>query len=153
MLRWFLASIHLIALGIGLGAVWVRGRASRRFWAGSLDDLHRVFAADTAWGVSALLWISTGLLRAFGGIEKGTNYYLHNHYFLMKMGLLVVVLVLEIWPMMTIIRWRLQVRRGETVNGRPGETIGRISFVQAVLVLMMVFAATAMARGYGTIVE
>ncbi len=32
-IRWLLASLHLIALGIGLAAVWTRGRALR----GSLD--------------------------------------------------------------------------------------------------------------------
>jgi len=27
MLRWLLATLHLLALGIGMGAIWVRGRS------------------------------------------------------------------------------------------------------------------------------
>jgi len=112
-IRWLLAAVHLLALGVGLGAVWARGRALQA----PLDvpALRRVFYADTWWGIAAVLWIGTGLVRAFGGYEKGAFYYLHNHLFWAKMGLLAA----------------------------------RISFVQALLVVLMVLAATAMARGYG----
>jgi len=84
-IRWLLAAVHLLALGVGLGAVWARGRALQA----PLDvpTLRRVFYADTWWGIAALLWISTGLVRAFGGYEKGAVYYLHNHLFWAKMGL------------------------------------------------------------------
>jgi len=85
-IRWLLAALHLLALGVGLGAVWARGRAFQA----PLDvrGLRRVFYADTWWGVAALVWIGTGLVRAFGGYEKGSFYYLHNHAFWAKMGLL-----------------------------------------------------------------
>jgi putative membrane protein len=147
ILQWVLATLHLLALGIGLAAVWTRGRALRS----QLDQpgLAHVFLADTFWGVAALLWISTGLVRAFGGVEKGTAYYLQNDAFLLKMALLLLILVLEVWPMVTLIRWRIQVRRGAVPNTTPAPALARISQVQAGLVILMVFAATAMARGYG----
>jgi len=134
-------------LGIGPAAVWMRGRAL----SDQLDQagLQRVFLADTFWGVAALLWIATGLVRAFGGVEKGTAYYLQNDAFLIKMALLVLILILEVWPMVTFIRWRVGVRRGELPNTSAAATLARISWVQAGLVILMVFAATAMARGYG----
>jgi uncharacterized membrane protein len=77
-IRWLLAAFHLLALGVGLGAVWARGHALQA----QLDvpGLRRVFYTDTWWGVAAL---------------------------------------------------------------------ARISFVQGILVVLMVLAATAMARGYG----
>ncbi len=99
MLRWLVASLHLLALPLGLGAVWARQRALRA--ALDAEGLRRVFLADTLWGVAALLWIGTGLLRAFGGLEKGASYYLHDRVFYAKMGLLALILVLEIWPMST----------------------------------------------------
>jgi len=147
MLSWFIASIHLIALGIGLGAITVRAVALR----GNLqtEQLPRVFLADTLWGIAALLWISTGLWRAFGGLEKGTDYYLANHVFHAKMGLLVLILLLELWPMITLIRWRIARLRGQLIDLAPAAAMARISMVQAVLVVGMVFAATAMARGLG----
>ena len=147
--RWLLAALHLLALGVGLGAVWARGRALR----GALDasGLRRAFYADTWWGVAAFLWIGTGLLRAFGGFEKGSFYYLHNHFFWTKMGLLAAILILELGPMITLIRWRRQVARGEAPDMRVASRFARISFVQATLVVLMVLAATAMARGFGVV--
>lgn len=73
-LRWMVAALHLLALGVGLGAVWARGRALH----GVLDaqGLQRVFYADNLWGIAAALWITTGLARAFAGLEKGSDYYL-----------------------------------------------------------------------------
>ena len=147
-LRWLLASLHLLALGIGLGAVWARGRALN----GDLDrgGLRRVFLADTWWGVAAALWIVTGLIRAFGGFEKGAAYYLHNSAFLMKMALFLVILVLETGPMVTLIQWRARVRRGEVPTGlRAARVMARISYLEAALVVLMLLAATAMARGLG----
>src|SRR5919199_4942063 len=69
MLSAVFSALHLLALAIGLPGVFLRGRALK----GPLDEtgLRRLFAADTVWGVAAGLWIVTGLLRAFGGLEKG----------------------------------------------------------------------------------
>jgi putative membrane protein len=147
MTRWLLASVHLLALGIGLGAVWVRARAFR----GPFDQerLGRLFAADTAWGVAAVLWIGTGLWRLLAGTEKPTGYYLHNHVFWLKMSALVAILLLEIAPMVTLIRWRIEARRGVPVDSRRASLYASISYAEAVLLLIMVAAATAMARGVG----
>lgn len=147
MLPWLLAAIHLLALGVGLGAIWARGRALRQ----PLDaaGVQRVLYADIWWGVSAVLWISTGLIRAVSALEKGPAYYFHNTFFLTKMVLLVAILALEIWPMITLIRWRIGAAKGTPFDGTAAPVIARISFVQAGLVVLMVLAATAMARGYG----
>ena len=77
ILHWVLAALHLLALGIGLGAVWARGQNLRS--ALTPEDLRRVFRADNLWGLAAVLWISTGLWRLLAGVEKTTGYYLHNH--------------------------------------------------------------------------
>jgi putative membrane protein len=79
LISWLVVALHLLALDIGLGAVWARGRALRS----PLDiaRLQRVFSADALWGAAALLWIATGLLRAFTGLEKGSAYYLQNRAF------------------------------------------------------------------------
>jgi putative membrane protein len=144
-IRWLLAALHLLALGIGLGAVFARGQALRNI---RLEQgLQRVMLADSFWGLSALLWIPTGLMRAFGGYEKGSAYYLGNTLFLVKMGLLVVILVLELGPMVRLIRWRLHQRTGATIDTAPAGRLAAISYIQGVLVILMVLLATAMARG------
>jgi putative membrane protein len=147
LVRWLLAALHLLGLGIGLGAIYVRARTL----GGPLDRpaLQRAFLADTFWGVAAALWIITGLIRAFGPYEKGSAYYLQSDAFMLKMGLLILILILEVWPMVTLIRWRGYQRRNETFDTAPAGTMARISWVQIVLVILMVFAATALADGYG----
>lgn len=145
--RWLFAWLHLLGLGIGLGAVWARARA----FGSPLDTagLRRVVQADAWWGVAALIWIATGLVRVIGGLEKGTDYYLGNHVFWAKMSLLLIVLLLEVGPAVTLARWRAHLARGTQPDTAPAARFARISYVQAGLVLLMVLAATAMARGIG----
>lgn len=71
ILHWVLAALHLLALGIGLGAVWARGQNLRS--ALTPEDLRRAFRADNLWGLAAVLWISTGLWRLLAGVEKTTG--------------------------------------------------------------------------------
>lgn len=146
---WLLAALHLLGLAIGLPSIWARGRALRQPL--DRDGLKRVFAADAWWGVAAGVWIVTGLLRAFGPFEKGAGYYLHNHLFFTKVGLLLVILMLEVAPMTTFIRWRMRAARGEAVDTARAPVLARISDLQLLLVLLMLIAATGMARGHGVI--
>jgi putative membrane protein len=160
MLRLTLAWLHLVALGIGLWAVLARGEALKqaaRELPGT-DALRRAFKADAHWGVAALLWLVTGLWRYLGSTEKSTDYYNSNHIFLTKMALFVVVLVLEIWPMMTLIRWRGALGRAggalpaggvAVIGADEARKMARISYIQGAVVTVMIFTAVAMARGYG----
>ena len=145
-LRWLIATIHLLTLPLGLAAIWARSRALGR--TRSAADLPPVFVADNLWGLAAALWIGTGLLRVFAGLEKGSSYYLHDHVFYAKMGLFLLVFLLELRPMITLIRWRGALRRGTLVDIAPAAGLARISHVQGVLVILIVFAATALARGF-----
>lgn len=151
MLRTSLAALHLLALGIGFGAILARAVTLRK----PLTDesLRRVFHFDTQWGIAAMLWIGTGVWRWLGSVEKSATYYNQNHLFYAKMGGLAIIIALEIWPMITLIKWRQARGRGTPVDQLPSAAAARristISIAQAVLVVLMVFAATAMARGYG----
>jgi putative membrane protein len=151
MLRISLAVLHLLALGIGFGAVINRALVLGEM--PSESSLRRAFRHDTMWGIAAGFWIVTGLWRLIAGTEKPQGYYLVNHIFFAKMGLLVIILVLEIWPMIVLIRWRSALGKGRPVaefaSTRVARRIARISAVQAVLVACMVVAAVMMARGYG----
>ena len=145
--RWTLAALHILTLGIGLGAIWVRSRALR----GPLDltAIRTVLSAHIWWGVAGHVWIVTGLLRAFTGLEKGAAYYLQNHLFHAKMGMLILLIVLEVGPIIALRRWRKQLAKGTTPDTSKATRYATTSMVQAVLVILMVIAATGMARGYG----
>jgi putative membrane protein len=148
-IRWLLAVLHLLALGIGLGAIAMRARG---LLSDALDGtrLRSVFAADALWGIAAIIWISTGLWRLFGETEKSLAYYMGSRAFWIKMTLLIFILLLEIGPMVVLIRWRIALRRAVPIDLRRAGVLGGISLVQTGLVIAMVVAATAMARGIGT---
>lgn len=67
-------------------------------------------------GISAGILLITGLMRAFGGYEKGTDYYLHQPLFHLKMTLFVIILLLELAPMITLIKWRIALGRGAAID-------------------------------------
>jgi uncharacterized membrane protein len=146
--RLILAWLHLLALAVGLAGVWARARALRDSLRDPADHgaLRRAFIGDSWWGVAAALWVITGLWRLLAGTEKSTSYYLANHAFYLKMALFLAILALEVWPMMTLLRWRT---KRAAPNPRDAGRIEVISYVECALVIAMVAAAVTMARGYG----
>ncbi len=151
MLSSLIASLHFLALGIGLGSVFMRGRYFKALAENpnSELDLKRLIIADNFWGVGALLWILTGAGRAFGGLEKGTEWYLHNPLFHLKMTLFILVFVLEMMPMVALIKARVRTGKGKP-HGMTAEKLKlyrRLNHFEAMLVFIIIFVASAMARG------
>jgi putative membrane protein len=151
MLRLTLAALHLFALAFGPASVYVRGRAlSERPL--TIASVSRAFVADSWWGAAAGLWIITGMWRLLGGTEKETHFYFANRFFMAKMSILLVILVLEIRPMVILIRWRKALKKSAETwspDEHAAAWITKTSYIQVALVLMMVVAAIAMARWYG----
>jgi putative membrane protein len=141
------SALHVLALALGLPSVYLRGRALK----GRLDQegMRKLFAADTVWGIAAVLWLATGLLRAFAGLEKGSEFYLASSLFWTKMALFAVVVLLETWPMNTFMRWRMQLRRGQTPDTSRARALYLVNHIEMALVVLMVFVASFMARGFG----
>jgi len=139
-----LSAVHLLTLTLGLGAVFIRGRALAR----PLDDAgwQRLLAADNIWGLAALLWIASGLARVFFG-GKDPGFYWHNGLFWVKLALFGLVFVLELAPMRTFIRVRSARRRGTALPQFSAETYRRINNVEIALVVAIVFVAAFMVRG------
>jgi len=147
MISAIVSALHVLALALGLPSIFFRGRALK----GSLDGpaLRRLFMADTVWGIAALLWLATGLARAFGGLEKGSAFYLASPLFWLKMILFATVVLLEVWPMATFIRWRRALHRGEAPDTSAVSRLYIINHVEMSLVVVIVFVASFMARGFG----
>lgn len=142
-----LSAIHVLALAVGLPSVFFRGRALKDQLDG--PGLRSLFAADNMWGAAALLWLGTGLLRAFGGFEKPTAFYLGSSLFWTKMALFVLLLLLESWPMATFIRWRVRARRGQPPNTSHARRLYLVNHMEMAIVVLIVFVAAFMARGFG----
>jgi putative membrane protein len=148
--RAFLSAVHVLALGLGLGSVFARGRRLRDLRR-SPEDARAVASllqADALWGLAALLWIVTGLGRVFGRLEKTPDFYLRNGFFWTKMALFALVFVLEIRPMLTFGRWRSARKRGAMpATGSSLESLIRINDAETAIVILIPFVAALMARG------
>ena len=148
-IRLVVAVLHLLALTAGLAGLWARARALRDSLRDPEDDriLRRAFIGDAWWGAAAALWVVTGFWRLFGGTERGASYYFANHAFHLKIALVLAIVALELWPRVTLLRWRA---KKAAPNPRDAGRIEVISYVELALIVVIVFAAVSMAHGYGT---
>jgi putative membrane protein len=139
-----LSAVHILTLALGLGAVFMRGRALGQ----PLDEAgwKRLLAADNAWGIAALLWIASGLGRVFFG-GKETTFYWRNGFFWLKLALFGVVFAVELKPMMTFVRVRSARKRQAPLPQFSVEAYRRLNSIEVVLVVVIVFVAPFMARG------
>ena len=140
------ASLHLLALGMGLGGLWSRARALhdslRR--SGEPRAFGRAFAGDAWWSAAVLLWLITGVWWLATGAANLSSIYAVDPGFFVKMALFVVVLALEVWPMTKFARWRFAHDEPKAPELRRIETI---SYLQCVLVTGIVVAAASRTRG------
>ncbi|MEO8432103.1 MAG: DUF2214 family protein [Acidobacteriota bacterium] len=150
IVRASLSAFHLLALAIGFGAVFARGLRLRDLLRSPEDPaaLRRLLQADGLWGLAAILWIATGLTRVFGRLEKTPDFYLRNGFFWVKMSLFVLILLLELVPMATFMRWRGAKARGNApAVGAPFSTLIALNDAEVVLIVVIPFVAALMARG------
>ena len=138
-----LSTIHLLALAVGLGAVYIRGRAL----VGALDEAgwQRLLAADNAWGLAAGLWIASGLGRVFFG-GKEPAFYWHNGFFWVKVALFGLVFAIELGPMITFMRVRSNRRRGAAIPRFSAARYRVLNTIELALVVSIVFVAALMTR-------
>jgi putative membrane protein len=73
-------------------------------------------------------------------------FYLRNGFFYVKMSLFLLVLLLELPPMITFIRWRIA-KRKNTLRLARLDTLVRLNDFEVALVILIPFAASLMARG------
>ncbi len=137
LIKWVLAALHLLAFGFALAAVLARGRALRRLRTDDPRSFRDVFVVDNIWGVSAGILLVTGAFRAFGGLEKGSFYYLHQPLFHLKMTLFLLILLMELAPMITLIKCRIASSRGAALDSGRAKLYARISHVEALLLMLM----------------
>lgn len=147
MLRVSVAAVHFLSLAIGVSANLVRYHALRD--PTDAERLRKLFAADNVSGLVAITWIGSGVWRAFGGLEKGTDYYLGNSFFHAKLGLIGLAFAFEIWPMVAFIRWRSADRRGETIDARRAPLFRKLIVGEMIATALAIVCASAMAQGLG----
>ena len=149
LLRAALSALHVLAVALALGSIFARGLRLRELRRDPSDSRarERLLRADNVWGISALLFLATGLARAFGRLEKTPDFYLRNGFFWVKMSLFALVLLLEILPMVTFLRWRLAAARSAAPAAAKLSTLIALNDAETALVCVIPFVAALMARG------
>jgi putative membrane protein len=148
-----LASIHYLALAVGFWGLADRTISARRLSRDSKNnpDLWAaLFRGDNLWGIAALLWIASGLYRAFGGLEKAREFYLGNGFFHVKMTLFLLVFAVEIMPMVRLIGARGRRKKDPATAPLTADELKKIfraGMIEIHLLILVIFVATLMARG------
>lgn len=141
------SALHILGISMGVAAVVARDLALRR----EMTDKNRdaVLAADNVSGIAAMIIIGSGLWRLFGSLEKPTDWYLRDHAFWTKMGIFGLIFCVEALPMITFIRWRVQMKKGQPVDTRRLPAIRILNKVELALFGLLLFVAAFMAHGLG----
>jgi putative membrane protein len=140
------SALHVVAIAIALTAMVLRDRglSAPRFDDDARDTTLR---GDNWSGVAAILLVGTGLWRLLGGLEKPTDWYLRDPGFHLKMTIFGVAWLVEALPMITFIRWRMQMKAGAPLDLRRLRALRRLNRIQLGVFTALIGAAALMAHG------
>lgn len=104
------AYLHYLGFMVAFGALVIEAQTLQKDL--SLAAAWRIVIADGIYGLSATIILITGILRVmyFG---KGTDYYLSNPVFYVKVGIFIVVSVLSLYPTISFVSWIKDLRDGK----------------------------------------
>jgi putative membrane protein len=116
----------------------------------SLAQARRLQRTDSIFGVAASVLLVVGLLRV-AYFEKGAAYYWHDTYFLLKFAAFIVAALISIYPTVTFLAWKRNLRAGEAPQLSAAQTQGVRACLRLELAAILVILACAalMARGFG----
>jgi len=105
---------------------------------------------DMIYGISAGALLAIGLLRVFY-FEKGAAYYFHNHAFLAKLALFVIVALLSIYPTMVFLSWGKALRQGQVpvLSAQQARRLRSLIHWELAGIALLILCAALMARGIG----
>ena len=143
-----IAYIHYVSFMICFGALLYE-RISLKPDPNRREAISMVIT-DVAYGVAALLLLGSGILRVlyFG---QGSEFYLHNPVFWLKVGLFISVGALSLYPTITYILWVIPLREGKLpeVDQNLVNRLAKIINIELFGFALIPFFATLMSRGVG----
>jgi len=111
--------------------------------------VERLARIDMIYGMAAILVLATGIARTVWGV-KGSAWYWTNPLLHVKLTLFIIVGLISIFPTMTYLRWRKQLRASGTL---PAEAEVRktrkLVMIQAHILVVIPLFAVFLARGFG----
>ncbi len=96
------AYLHYLGFMLAFGALTIEHLTLKKDL--NVTEAWRIVIADAIYGLSAVMILITGVLRVmyFG---KGTDYYLSNPVFYIKVGLFILVSLLSLYPTFSFVSW------------------------------------------------
>jgi len=117
----------------------------------SLETARKLRRIDLYYGIAAGVLVIVGLLRVFY-FEKGAQYYFANTWFLVKLGLFLMVGLVSIYPTIVFQSWAKGLRAGIAPQMSPVQ-VRRVKLalrLEMAAILVILLAAALMARGFGS---
>ena len=116
----------------------------------TVETARRIKRADVVLGISATLLLIFGFLRVFH-FEKGSEYYLGNEFFWIKLGLFIIAGLISIYPSVVYRRWNSELQQDIAPDLNHGTVLllKKIIHWELVLILGILVCASLMAKGFG----
>ena len=143
-----LAYLHLLAILTMVVFIASEAALCRIEWLNA-KVVERLVRLDAIYAGAAVAVLATGVARTVWGV-KGTAWYWTNPLLHVKVTLFVIVGVISIFPTLTFLRWRKQLR---ATGALPAEAevkkTRKLVMVQAHLIAVIPLFAVFLARGFG----
>jgi putative membrane protein len=116
----------------------------------SVETAKRIQRADRVIGLAAALLLVFGFLRVFY-FEKGSEYYLDNTFFQIKLGLFFIAALISLVPTIQFARWNPELKQGVAPDlaSATVKRLKRIIHWELVLIGGIMLCASLMAKGLG----
>ena len=116
----------------------------------TVAEARNIQRVDLAYGIAAGLVLVAGFLRVYF-FEKGSPYYFSNHIFWTKIVLFTIVGLLSIYPTIRYIKWNpvLETNKSPDISDAEYKNIRLLLWLEMIGLILILFAAPAMARGIG----
>lgn len=114
----------------------------------TLWTARRLQVVDQILGIAATILLVVGLSRVYW-FEKGASYYFHNHAYLTKLGLFIIVALLSLVPTFEFLSWRKAVQAGQAPVVAPGKLkrVRMIVHIELAAIVLILLCAALMAKG------
>lgn len=116
----------------------------------SVVQARRLARTDIIFGAAAGAVFIVGMLRV-AYFEKGPAYYFRDAFFLMKLAAFLLAALISIYPTLTFLSWRKDLKAGlvpQVAEGR-ARRVRMCMMLELTLIVVILAGAALMARGFG----
>jgi len=112
------------------------------------DQIKSLATIDLIYGLSAILVLTTGLLRWFV-YGKGYDFYMSSPLFHIKLTLFIIIGILSIFPTIKFLKWRKQIKRGDepVITEKGVKNLLMFIRIELLIITVIPLIAVLIARG------